>query len=126
MSDELRDAAEDAQQRAELAVEATRDPAQYRSTLTTAAEVELAGQVKLRNVLLDEAQESERALRAELTKAQGEGDALRTALTNLMALIDEGVLVRDISRDVESSWHMRMLGLVKVLAEARAALGEAT
>ncbi len=59
---------------------------------------------------------------ADLAALTLRNETLVKSLTNLMALIDEGVLVRDISRDAESSWHMRMLALVNVLAEARAAL----
>ncbi len=47
------------------------------------------------------------------------------ALENVMALIDEGVLVRDISHDNEPGWVMKMPFLVRVLGEAQATIDKA-
>lgn len=52
-------------------------------------------------------------------------DALLAALKGLMADIDSGLLVRDISRDMESGWSMRMLEFVQRLHAAQAAIQKA-
>jgi len=49
---------------------------------------------------------------------------LEAALRDMFALIDEGFLCRDISRDAESGWAIKQLGFVQRLAKANQALGE--
>lgn len=44
------------------------------------------------------------------------------ALSSLMRLIDDGVLVRDISHDNEDGWALRQLSLVTALKQAQQAL----
>lgn len=51
-----------------------------------------------------------------------ERDDLRAALTDMFALIDEGLLVRNIEKDAEPSWAMRQVRFVQRLAKAQAAL----
>lgn len=46
----------------------------------------------------------------------------RDALKVVMQLIDDGLLVRDTSRDSEPDWAMRQLPLICALQKARAAL----
>ncbi len=49
-------------------------------------------------------------------------ERLREALVDLFALMDEHLLVRDISKDSEPNFHMRTIRFVERLAKARAAL----
>ncbi len=50
---------------------------------------------------------------------------LLAALKSLLADIDSGVLVRDITRDGEPGWSMHMLDFVKRLQSAQAAIAKA-
>jgi len=50
---------------------------------------------------------------------------LEAALKDLFAMIDEGLLVRDISKDHESDYHQRMIKLVSRLHQNSEALAEA-
>ena len=44
------------------------------------------------------------------------------ALQDMFALIDDGFLCRDISRDAEPGWSIKMLGFVQRLAKNKQAL----
>jgi hypothetical protein len=44
------------------------------------------------------------------------------ALSKLISRMDDGTLVRDVSRDHEENWHLRMIELVKDLAFVKEAL----
>lgn len=46
-------------------------------------------------------------------------DALIESLSDILSLIDEGVLVRDTSKDHEPTWAMAQVPLVKALVKAR-------
>jgi len=48
----------------------------------------------------------------------------RAALRKLFALVEDGTLVRDISRDDLRGWAMRQIPLVKTLAEVSVVLAE--
>ena len=61
--------------------------------------------------------ESHRELRAER-------EELRECLRALLKLIDDGILVRDISRDSEPEWLMHQLPMVSALARASKVLEE--
>lgn len=54
-----------------------------------------------------------------------ENAALRKALDKFFSWLDEGLLVRDITKDAQSDWALRMMHFVKDLGEARAALAKA-
>lgn len=58
----------------------------------------------------------------ELQQLRAQNAALRKALRDLMGLVDSGVLVRDISKDAESGWSLKVLDLVQKLQAAEAAL----
>lgn len=51
---------------------------------------------------------------------------LYEALAAVMAHVDSGVLVRDISHDHERDWAMRQIHLVRALKMAQDALAKAT
>ena len=57
-------------------------------------------------------------------EAQPDAELLK-ALKRLMALIDRGVLVRDISRDDDDAWAMELVPLVQTLVKAAAAIAQA-
>lgn len=59
---------------------------------------------------------------AALQKAN---ERMRAELEGIMGLIESGQLVRDISHDGEPDWAIKQLGLVRTLANAKAALAEA-
>ena len=61
---------------------------------------------------------------AERKELQKKIQRLRAALTDLFVMMDEGVLVRDISGDAKPDYVTRMLKFVKRLAAAKQALGE--
>lgn len=46
------------------------------------------------------------------------------ALQGLMSLIEDGVLVRDISHDAESGWAMKQIHMMRILATANDLLGK--
>ena len=54
-----------------------------------------------------------------------ETDALLKACKWFMQQLEDGVLVRDISRDGEPDWHMRMLRFTVSLSEASEAIARA-
>lgn len=60
----------------------------------------------------------------QLEELGREVERLREALRDLFALMDEGFLVRDISRDAEPDWALKMIPFVQRLQKAKAALGE--
>jgi hypothetical protein len=60
-----------------------------------------------------------------IVRACNSHQELVAALEALMADIDSGVLVRDITRDAEPGWHMRMLAFVGRLHAAQAAVAKA-
>ena len=60
----------------------------------------------------------------DLDRLRAEVDRLRAALRGLMMMIENGYLVRDTSKDGEPDYVVRMIPLVKVLAEAEAALAK--
>ena len=51
-----------------------------------------------------------------------EADKLREALTDMFALLDEGILVRDISHDHEDDWALSMVPFIQRLAKNKEAL----
>jgi len=53
------------------------------------------------------------------------GPDATAVLRELFALIEDGTLVRDISRDAEPGWAMRQLPLVQALARAKQILDDA-
>lgn len=57
-------------------------------------------------------------------KMEVENIKLREALHEVFALIDAGVFVRDVSRDADPDWCLKMIPFVQRLKKARAALGE--
>jgi hypothetical protein len=64
-------------------------------------------------------------LAAQVVDAVNQAAALEDALREIFALIDEGLLVRDISRDHEPGWAVRSMELVGRLKQARAVLEDA-
>ena len=48
--------------------------------------------------------------------------AMREALTDIFAMIENGELVRDIKKDGEPNWTIKMLGFVTRLQKAHSAL----
>jgi hypothetical protein len=58
----------------------------------------------------------------ECSEAADEIVRLRAALKDMFSLMDEGLLVRDISDDCEPLWAMRQLKFVQRLQQAHAAL----
>jgi hypothetical protein len=50
--------------------------------------------------------------------------AVSNALRDMFAMIDEGVLCRDISKDARAGWDLQILGTVRRLADAKKALDE--
>lgn len=51
---------------------------------------------------------------------------LATALRDLFAFVENGVLIRDISHDHEPGWAMRQVPLVQTLAAVKAILAKVT
>lgn len=49
-------------------------------------------------------------------------DAMKKALEKFMSWLDDGVLVRDITKDHQSDWAMRMMHFVNDLNKAKAVL----
>lgn len=62
------------------------------------------------------------SLGATAFRIRAEHDCLARALRTLFALVEDGTLVRDTSRDHEPGWALRQVPLVQALARARAAL----
>lgn len=62
--------------------------------------------------------------RTDLPKLLAAYRELRDALQGVMDLIDDGKLVRDISKDGEPNWAMSQLCIVRALADAARALKE--
>jgi hypothetical protein len=60
----------------------------------------------------------------ELKHVKGQRDRAFAALKGVMELIDNGDLCRDISRDHEAMWPMRMMGLVQRLKTAQEVVAE--
>jgi hypothetical protein len=80
------------------------------------------------SLAVDHEQELEHQLAALTREAEGlrrDRDSLRYPLSALMGAINEGLLVRDISRDHEPGWAMRQLPLVMMLNGAQKALDAA-
>ena len=65
--------------------------------------------------LCGEAQKTMERLEARVVELEG-------ALRDMFALIDDGFLCRDISRDAEPGWSIKMLGFVQRLAKNKQAL----
>ena len=61
----------------------------------------------------------------EWLELKSQRDIAAAALRDLFALMDEGYLVRDISRDGEEGFAMRQLPYVRRLAAAHSALAAA-
>ena len=49
---------------------------------------------------------------------------LEECLGSLMSFIDKGMLVRDVSRDYEQGWYLKMLPLIRALSKAKALLAQ--
>jgi hypothetical protein len=47
------------------------------------------------------------------------------ALKSILGFFDSGEFVRDTSHDFEQGWHLKMIPMVKALADANAALAKA-
>jgi hypothetical protein len=62
---------------------------------------------------------------SEIVRAVNTHDQLVEALDELMALIENNTLVRNISRDGDPDWAIRQLPLVMTLKKAQAALKSA-
>ena len=62
------------------------------------------------------------ATRSTLARAEAERDRLREALRRLFALVKDGTLVRDISKDSEPGFAIRQIPFVMALRNAQAAL----
>lgn len=58
----------------------------------------------------------------ELVRLQAENARYRGALEDLFKMMDEGLLVRDISKDWESTYYLRMMDFVMRLKKAKSAL----
>lgn len=71
--------------------------------------------------LIGAAQRAERAI----TEAREISDALLHSLQWLMAMLDCGTLVRNIERDMEPDFAIRMVGFVTNLKKAAAAIAKA-
>ena len=67
---------------------------------------------------IDELLKHEAALRSQR-------DALAEALRDMFVMMEEGLLIRDISKDGDSDWGMRMLQFTRRLAAANSALAAA-
>jgi len=50
---------------------------------------------------------------------------LFAALKAVLGFFDSGEFVRDISRDFEQGWHLKMIPVVKSLADAKDAIAKA-
>lgn len=73
--------------------------------------------------LKKETEEDERSI-SDFAKHLGEAQArekeLRDALTDMIAMIDEGLLVRDVSKDHDPDWALKQLAFLKRLKKAAA------
>ena len=58
----------------------------------------------------------------QLTQARAEIERLEDALRDLFAMMDEGLLVRDISQDHDPMWALRALEFTQRLAKAQQVL----
>lgn len=63
-------------------------------------------------------------LQSKLDEAMAENGKLRVALLDMFKMIDEGMLVRDITKDGDEFWAFEMLKFVSRLNQARAVLSE--
>ena len=61
-------------------------------------------------------------LSAERDQLARDKDKVVEALKALFGHVEDGTLVRDVSKDGESGWHLKMTRFVKDLADARAVL----
>lgn len=61
-----------------------------------------------------------------IVRAVNSHDELLAACQWFMAQLDHGVLVRDISKDGDPDWPMRMLAFTRNLSGAAAAIAKAT
>lgn len=64
----------------------------------------------------------EKERQAELEQAKKQRDRAVAALRGVMVRIEDGTLCRDISRDHEATWPLRMMELVQNLKEAQEVL----
>ena len=64
----------------------------------------------------------EEARAAWNTRVDPVKDALVKALKAILGFFESGEFVRDTSGDFEQGWHLKMLPVVKSLADARAAI----
>jgi len=58
----------------------------------------------------------------QIDRLREQNAILLAALEALMKMMDDGLLVRDISHDHESGWAIRQIPLIRTLGEARAAI----
>ena len=61
---------------------------------------------------------------SELKYVESQRDRAVAALHGVMSMIEDGTLCRDISRDHEATWPLRMMDVVGKLKEAQAVLEE--
>lgn len=66
-----------------------------------------------------------RELSKERNELRSQNDALVEALKAIFKAMDDGLLVRDVSRDHQESWALRQLPLVRTLQQAQDALAKA-
>lgn len=62
---------------------------------------------------------------AEVDRLRAERAELLAALKSVMSDIDNGVLVRNVSRDGEPNWSLEMLSFVRRLQECQHAIAKA-
>lgn len=78
----------------------------------------LSDRIKALPAIKDEAGAECVSREAVLGMVAGDDNALRASLREIMKLIEDGFLVRNISRDGEPGWAMRQIPMVQTLAKA--------